>query len=857
MNASPDRHSTWRFGLVVAAVCGLVIALCVLLYRQEIGQLEERWSDSESLRVGLLVHSTQSILRPVANDLRGLADGDGLRAFLTSKDPADFARAVRRAVFFSRQQPNYDQIRYLDEAGQEVLRINAGGQVVPPTQLQNKADRAYFQKPRTLLPGQIYLSSFDLNVENGRVELPFKPMLRFATPVFDAEGRRRGVYVINYLGDDLLTHLQEAVASSAQRLRLLNSQGYWIKAARPEDEWGFMLPERGGHTLARTNPVLWAKIAREPGGQVRLDGGFFTWLRVDPAGFASGGPGTVVADENFFIVASQVSGEEWAQRIAGLRQIFLIVTPGLLLLVACCAGFFRARQRAMATLRRNEEQLAVTLQSIGDAVLATDTHGRVTRLNRVAQELTGWSNGEAQGRPVAEVFRIIHEETREPAVIPVDDVLRTGEIHGLANHTVLIARDGIERAIADSAAPIRDREGRIIGVVLVFRDVSVERAAEIKLAAALDELDRFFTLSLDFLCISSADGYFKRVSPAVTDILGWTREEFLAQPYLSFVHPDDHPATIEEVRKQIVAGEKVLQFENRYRHKDGSWRVLSWRSVPQPGGLMYATARDVTQRKLAEERIRELNDKLRLHAARLEAANTELESFSYSVSHDLRAPLRHVQGYVELLAREGEQQLSEKGQRYLRTIGGAARNMGQLIDDLLAFSRMGRTEMRETVIDLESLVRDARQTLELLTQDRNITWNIAPLPPVHGDPAMIRQVFANLLGNSVKYSRKKEAAVIEVGVAGKEEGQTVFFVRDNGAGFDMQYADKLFGVFQRLHGADEFEGTGIGLANVRRIIVRHGGRIWAEARPGEGATFYFTLKLAHVLGTNSPATPSS
>ncbi|UUZ77177.1 hypothetical protein LP414_07650 [Polaromonas sp. P1(28)-13] len=168
--------------------------------------------------------------------------------------------------------------------------------------------------------------------------------------------------------------------------------------------------------------------------------------------------------------------------------------------------------------------------------------------------------------------------------------------------------------------------------------------------------------------------------------------------------------------------------------------------------------------------------------------------------------------------------------------------MGDLIDDLLEFSRMNRAEMVESSVDLDSLVREAIGKLEMATEGRNIAWQVPSLPRVVGDATMFRQVFANLLGNAVKYTRPRAAALIEIGCAGEEDGRVIVFVRDNGVGFDMQYADKLFGVFQRLHRADEFEGTGIGLANVRRIIARHGGRVWAEGKPGEGATFYFTLR---------------
>jgi PAS domain S-box-containing protein len=383
-------------------------------------------------------------------------------------------------------------------------------------------------------------------------------------------------------------------------------------------------------------------------------------------------------------------------------------------------------------------------------------------------------------------------------------------------------------------------------VGILFNDITVRQKAQ-------EELDRFFNLSLDFLCIAGMDGRFKRASPAVSDILGWSVEEFLAIPYLEQIHPDDRAAAIKEVERQ-QAGQKVMHYECRFRHKDGSWRVLSWRSTPY-GGLMYATARDVTEVKRVEARIRQLNDDLAKRAAQMEEANRELESFSYSVSHDLRAPLRHVQGYVEMLTREAGDGLSDKAQRYLKTIAAAAREMGELIDDLLAFSRMGRVELREAELDLNLLIAEVRASLEPAAQGRNIRWTVAPLPQARGDVAMLRQVFVNLLGNAVKYTGRRDPAEIEIGTDGEEDGRIILFVRDNGAGFDMKYADKLFGVFQRLHRADEFEGTGIGLANVRRIVTRHGGRAWAEGQVDVGATFYLTLSPATAVYASTPAIP--
>jgi signal transduction histidine kinase len=257
---------------------------------------------------------------------------------------------------------------------------------------------------------------------------------------------------------------------------------------------------------------------------------------------------------------------------------------------------------------------------------------------------------------------------------------------------------------------------------------------------------------------------------------------------------------------------------------------------------------EVDERARAEEEVRALNVNLERRVVErteaLAAANKELESFSYSVSHDLRAPLRHVLGYIELLQQELQGQLSERGQRYVETIRRASTEMGQLIDDLLAFSRTNRSEMREVVVPLDPVVHAAINTLDAAVQGRQIVWRIEPLPAVIGDPVLLRQVFANLIDNAVKYSRMRDPACIAVGTSAPEDGLAVVFFRDNGAGFDMTYAQKLFGVFQRLHRAEEFEGTGIGLATAQRIVARHGGRIWAESAVDQGATFYVALRQA-------------
>ncbi len=325
---------------------------------------------------------------------------------------------------------------------------------------------------------------------------------------------------------------------------------------------------------------------------------------------------------------------------------------------------------------------------------------------------------------------------------------------------------------------------------------------------------------------------------------------------LELVHLDDR-AHVEAKIQQVLAGNSSANpsqeytYEARMRHADGTYR---WQHVKGIGvkrdcegrmTRMLGIRMDVHERKTAEEKIhqlnRELDQRVKERTAELEVANRELEAFAYSVSHDLRAPLRHIDGFLEFLKVTIETALDRQSRHYMDAISHAANKMSLLIDDLLSFSRMGRHAMSLRHVNLGNLVREVIRDLEPDAAGRNIEWRIRDLPSVGGDAAMLRMVLDNLILNALKFTRARQQARIEIGSLPGQASETVIFVRDNGVGFDMTYVDKLFGVFQRLHRAEEFEGTGIGLANVRRIITRHGGRTWARGEPDHGAVFFFSL----------------
>ncbi|MCW0459502.1 Adaptive-response sensory-kinase SasA [Xanthomonas sacchari] len=315
------------------------------------------------------------------------------------------------------------------------------------------------------------------------------------------------------------------------------------------------------------------------------------------------------------------------------------------------------------------------------------------------------------------------------------------------------------------------------------------------------------------------------------------------------------PVIVQRLADVLLRGRELWDFEHEQLGADGVPRtmLLNARRMPLPDSedeVVLMTVSDITLQKTAQQRIQELNRQLEGKIEQVSEVNRELEAFSYSVSHDLRAPLRHVAGFADKLVRHLGDGADEKSRHYLEVIGTSARRMASLIDDLLVYSRLGRSALRLQAVDMQSLVAETRSVLDANYQSdhgdngHRIEWSIAPLPILVADENMMRQLWLNLLGNAVKYSAKREIAQIEVGYQVQPDGSHHFSVRDNGAGFDMTYAAKLFGVFQRLHKASEYSGTGIGLASVRRVLTRHGGHIWAESAPDQGATFHFVLPPA-------------
>jgi PAS domain S-box-containing protein len=369
------------------------------------------------------------------------------------------------------------------------------------------------------------------------------------------------------------------------------------------------------------------------------------------------------------------------------------------------------------------------------------------------------------------------------------------------------------------------------------KELDIEMAERAQQASLLNLThDSIFVLDLNDVIT-----YWNR---GAQELYGWTAEEAIGKRSHEILRTN-FPASIDDIRGEVLrAGRWEGEFKRTTANGTEVVVASRWalrRDEQQRPMAILETSNDITEHERRREEIRGLNHQLARRSTELEAANKELEAFAYSVSHDLRAPLRHMAGYAELLQRKTSSVLDDKGRRYMAMILDSAKKMGTLIDDLLTFSRIGRVETQETAVNLEQLVKEALSEVRPETDGRDIVWRIGELPVCYGDRSMLRLVLVNLLSNAIKFTRTRPRAEIEIGCAEGSEDEAVVFVRDNGAGFDMQYVNKLFGVFQRLHQTNEFEGTGIGLATVQRIIHRHGGRVRAEGAVNQGATFYFSV----------------
>lgn len=849
----PVRAVTTHAAFLWLLALGLLATLFWLLERNQDTAAMDRIGARERAVVGLGADIAAAELRLPVADLPYLADLPALRAWLADASPEALDRLGRSFLTLARHRDTYAKIRLFSAQGAELVRTNGqagGAELVPQYRLQNKASRYFVQAGLAQPAGAIHVSRFDLNVDDGVIERPFRPMLRFGTPVLSPNGESRGLVTINYLGQRLLDRLAAlALDASGSGLWLLDPEGYWLLGEQPDELWGFMFSESTGARFQDRYSAAWAQIGHAGGkdaGQAMVAGDLFTWHRARPSGpvenWTLTGPGAAG-----WLLVSRVPAATLAAAFAGERRLllagFAALAAGTLVAALAVAHYRVRRRQAEARVRAGEVQLRGFLESAPDAVVIVDGDGKIRLVNSRTEEWLGYGREELLDQPIE---LLIPERLRDQHRLHRAgyQAAPTARAMGVGQELVARRRDGSELPVEISLSATATGDGNL--VTAIIRDVSerrrLERARETALARYRELVDN---LPVGIYRSSiSEPRRFLEVNPALAALFEAESVEQLLAVHPARLYRDESVrAEVVEQLKQtgIVSARELVMVTLRGREFDAALSGVIKTGLD--GQYVDGAVADISARKHSEREVARLHDAVRARAAALEVANRELEAFSYSVSHDLRAPLRAVDGFSRILIQDYGPRLDDRGREHLGRVRAAAQHMAALIDDLLKLARVSRAELTLEPVDLSALATEVVAELRRSEPERRVRCLIQPGIQVGGDVRLLRVVLDNLLSNAWKFTGPRADAAVEFGADTGADG-VVYRVRDNGVGFDMAYADKLFGAFQRLHDAREFSGTGIGLATTQRVIHKHGGRIWADAKVGAGATFYFTLGTA-------------
>lgn len=846
-----------RFLLVFLPLCLLLIAIGISHYYTEMKLARVNLESSEQQNVALAQKGLTSEMRAVISDLTFLAKLNELWDLLD--DPGNERARLKLAqefLYFTEKKGIYDQIRFLSADGMEVIRINydeGNPHIVAQSELQNKHDRYYFKEALAQDIGGVYMSPFDLNVEEGKIEHPFRPVIRFATPLFNSRGEKKGVLMFNFRGEKLIQGFRQAAASITDHLNLINYQGYWLSGPRPEDEWGFLLERE--HSFSQTFPNAWQRILNQDAGSFVTNDGLYTFATVYPmvsvlefyakagtAEISSVSEGPSGNKPRLWKIISHVSPKALnaASQIFFRQHLLPYMLGGLFLLagslIIAQAGIRKQLEQAQKNFERRYHD---TLENMQLAAVTLDADGHVTFCNNYLLNLTSWRREEVIGQDWFDTF-VIPEDRQNARTAYTEIITGNAPPHTIENH--ITTKAGNLRLFSWSNTLSCGRFGEITTLTSIGQDITQQRESE----QLLRKLSQAVEQSYNSVLITDAQGVIEYVNPRFTELTGYSTEEVLGQTPRILKSGETSDTDYSHLWQNIKQGNEWRGvFHNRKKNGELYWEDTLISPIRNEQGEIahfLATKEDITEHVQLKKEVEERNQEL-AHTQTL----TAMGRMATMIAHDLRNPLSSIKMTLQIWGKRAEESWGDEAKEMKQISLDQVRYMEDILADLLAFSRPDA--LNPEWLDVNKLLGSAINTTQKTIQEYSakiVTEYQPQLPTIHGDATKLRQVFSNLIMNALESADSVNHVPnirISAGVEVDDSTPSIRInIHDNGVGIDPAQKDKLFEPFYTTRA----KGTGLGLPIVKRILDQHHGQISLEMEEDGGVCASVILPIGPV-----------
>ena len=854
-----------QYLIVVLPTIALLLVVTLLIYNSETSHDRYIVEEKETDILTLIEESIGNHFESVVSDLLYLSGKSQLLSLIDGSEAATQKAVARDFLLYSQKKKLYDQIRFLDESGMEVVRVNFNNgrpEIVNKEKLQNKGKRYYFKDTIALKQGEIFVSPLDLNVEKGKIEMPLKPMIRFGTPVFDSNGKKRGIVLLNLFASKVIGKIRIIAENPSRQIMFLNSDGYYFIGPKASDEWAFMYKDRKDRTFKNAFLNEWRNISNNKSGQFMTVGGLFTFTTINPiSGSLKSSTGSAMpfepsarqlkAKEYYWKIVTRVSPAILNARVNNLKNNLFIFDAILLIIILFSSWFFvktrMKRKEAEGMMEELRQQNELILNAAGEGIYGLDINGNTTFINPAAARMIGWEQKELIGKSQHTILHHTRPDgnTYPKEECPIYAAFKDGAVHKI-DHEVFWRKDGSCFPVEYVSSPIMDEDDKLAGAVVTFKDITERKQAEEKLQSSNQRILKFnnniASKAEDIKLLMNTvvnNNSFKSRFDNKSLVRCWEVKNCDKEKCIS--HGREDNLRCWEIAGTFCKGEVQGQFAQKLK----DCRKCE----------VYQVARETSLNELGEtfnEMIVILKDRhMDLQDAKFaaESASCAKSEFLANMSHEIRTPMNGVIGMAEILH---DTDLTSNQRESLDMLKTSADSLMSIINDILDISKMEAGELNFEHIDfnLHNTIAETLKPLSISAHEKELelVCNVSPDTPniILGDPGRLRQILINLLGNAIKFTENGKVAVsVEVDSRTEDEVSLHFAVNDTGIGISEDKKEHIFNSFTQADSSTtrKYGGTGLGLPISLQLVEVMKGKIWVESEVGKGSTFHFTARF--------------